>query len=259
MCELLGINASRAVNAGPWLRRFQLRGGALANNRDGWGLAYTEGGEFKITKSPTPGAESSVLSALCSTVQSSLVIGHVRHANHPYVNSIENTHPFIRSCCGKEWIFAHNGLVSDIKTLPEARLHEGCNPLGQTDSEYAFCYLLERIAFHIDVNARSNGEVQVDRFASIVELVAAHGRFNFLISDGAYLIAYGHDHLHFLDDSDTATKAVVIATAPLSTDKWVPFEPGELRIYQGGRLITSRHTRLGAVHERTEIYKETTL
>ena len=248
MCELLGINAGQVADVGPWLRRFQSRGSEAANNPDGWGLAYVRDGGFRVYKSPTPGANSALFSALCNVVRSSLVVGHVRHANHPRVNSVENTHPFIRLCCGKEWVFAHNGLVSEIMNIPAMGLHPGCDPLGETDSEYAFCYLLERIASRIEAGARSDGATQVDGFASIVELVATHGRFNFLISDGTYLIAYGHDHLHYLDIRDSAIQAVVIATVPLTTGKWSPFHCGELRIYRSGRLILSRQTRLGVVH-----------
>ncbi|HUW97951.1 MAG TPA: class II glutamine amidotransferase [Acidiferrobacter sp.] len=252
MCELLGINASRVVDVGPWLCRFQPRGGETANNPDGWGLAYMRDGGFRLYKAPTPSAHSALFTTLCGVVRSSLVIGHVRHANHPRVNSIENTHPFMRICCGREWVFAHNGLVSELMTKPDTRLRAGCDPLGQTDSEYAFCYLLENIAAHVDIAAEGDLKAQADSFTPIVELVAAHGRFNFLISDGSYLIAYGHDHLHHLDFSSADTQAVALATVPLTTDNWVPFQPGELRVYRNGRLVLSRQTRLGEVHSLTD-------
>jgi len=86
----------------------------------------------------------------------------------------------------------------------------------------------------------------------ISELIASHGKFNFLMSDGEYLIAYGHDRLHYLEQKGSdaqggaSADSAMIATEPLPGEgSWIAFEPGELRIYRlgklAGRLITRPH------------------
>ena len=218
--------------------RFRERGGKAADNSDGWGLAYLEYGVFRLRKAPTAGAYSAEFGALCGTVDSPLILGHVRHARHPRVNSLDNTHPFIRLCCGREWVFAHNGLVPAIMQGPDTRLHGACHPQGETDSEYAFCYLLEYIAAHFRPGIARSGSNWFEDVASAAAAIAAHGKFNFLMSDGDYLVAYGHDRLHHLEPRTGSVKVALVATEPLDeTDAWTPFAPGELRIYRSGEAV----------------------
>jgi glutamine amidotransferase len=54
---------------------------------------------------------------------------------------LENTHPFTRELWGRYWTFAHNGQLTGYKRLPTGR-HR---PVGDTDSEHAFCWLLDRL------------------------------------------------------------------------------------------------------------------
>jgi len=80
--------------------------------------------------------------------------------------------------------------------------------------------------------------------------VASCGKFNFLMSDGEHLLAYGHDRLHYLEchhqrgSSEVAEDVVFVATEPLSSDNgWRTFGTGELRIYRRGRLVVRLETR----------------
>ncbi len=252
MCELFGLSASRAPDAGPWLRHFRARGGETADNDDGWGLAYLQNDRFQLHKEPTAGANSALFARLCTMVHSPLIVGHVRRARYPRVNSLDNTHPFLRTCCGQQWVFAHNGLVPEILQEPDTRLEGLCLPQGQTDSEYAFCYLLERIAAHFKPDASVDSLLGFDGVAAAAGLIATHGKFNFLMSDGVSLIAYGHDRLHHLEISDTNLHGTVIATEPLTDDAWRIFLPGELRIYQAGSLMAQSQTRSEASVYRAE-------
>ena len=75
----------------------------------------------------------------------------------------------------------------------------------------------------------------LDVLGGVSEQIAAHGMFNFLLSDGEHLIGYGHDRLHHLELTGGKDPAVLIASEPLSDDAgWTPFEMGELRIYRAG-------------------------
>ena len=245
MCELFGMSASRPVTARETLAEFRLRGGLAADNPDGWGLAWWEGGAFHLAKEPLPAYRSALFEGLSETTSSNLIIAHVRKAKFPPVNTLNNTHPFQRTCCGKAWVFAHNGLVPDIVEMEQANGYQVCQPSGETDSEYAFCHLLSHLAQSFgDGNAVADAAASFTTLAMVSELVAAHGKFNFLMSDGEYLIAYGHDRLHYLERGSDTTDSAMIATEPLpGHDGWTLFEPGELRIYRSGRIAGRILTR----------------
>lgn len=245
MCELFGMSASQAVTARDILRDFRLRGGLAADNPDGWGIAWRENGAFRLAKEPLPACESESFARLCETTCSNLIVAHVRKARFPPVNTMGNTHPFQRVCCGKEWVFAHNGLVPDIVEMERANHDSVCQPTGETDSEYAFCHLLSHISQNLQAFPAANADLSFPTVAMISELIASHGKFNFLMSDGEYLIAYGHDRLHYLEQKGAdAQGRAMIATEPLPGEgSWVAFESGELRIYRLGRMAGRILTR----------------
>jgi glutamine amidotransferase len=144
-----------------------------------------------------------------------------------------NTHPFSHACCGREWVFAHNGLVPEMidQYVPGAL----CKPQGETDSEHAFCHLLAAIAGCYE--GAENG-TWMQRVADQAGTIATFGKFNFLLSDGTILAAYGHDRLHYLEKSGGRRDALaLVATEPLTSDAWRRFDKGELRIYRSGQLL----------------------
>lgn len=261
MCELFGLNSSRPIEAASCLRDFRARGGGAGDNPDGWGLSYKEGANFRLVKEPLPAVRSELFARVSETLRSDLILAHVRKAKYPLVNTLANTHPFKQTCCGKEWMFAHNGLIPEIVAVEKANKKAVCRPDGQTDSEYAFCYLLGHIARQSHVTLQLTGEPWLETVARVAEAVASYGQFNFLISDGEYLVAYAHDRLYYLERHDQslgmgALEVALIATEPLpSCAPWLPFEPGELRIYRHGRLVGDMKTypplppkRAGASH-----------
>ncbi|NTV95844.1 MAG: hypothetical protein HGA75_10565, partial [Thiobacillus sp.] len=165
-------------------------------------------------------------------LDSDLIVAHVRKARLPPVNTLSNTHPFLRECCGRQWAFAHNGLVPDIVAIESGNSARVCRPDGETDSEFAFCHLLSHATRHFPTT-KADWPTLLGR---VSELIAHHGKFNFLLSDGEHLIAYGHDRLHYLQLPDD--EAVLVATEPLGDlPGWLPFAPGELRIWRQGRRV----------------------
>jgi glutamine amidotransferase len=244
MCELFGLSSNRPVLPGELLRRFRERGGNTADNPDGWGLAVLEDGAFRLIKEPQPAVRSTRFLEFSTQVHAPLILGHVRKANPPTAKILENTHPFRRICCGREWIFAHNGIIPDTIALGGPGTASVCALSGVTDSEHAFCVVLDYIATAFSSSETAEDHGWFDALARAAEMLASHGRFNFLMSDGVHLIAYGHDRLHSLADSraglrlDAATETAVIATEPLTEGSdWFAFEPGELRVYRAGRQI----------------------
>lgn len=238
MCELLGVSTSRPVRAQAVLSAFQKRGGEVADNPDGWGIAFLRGERFMLHKEPLPAAHSRRFVELAASVDTDLLIGHVRKARLPRVNTPANTHPFQHTCCGREWVFAHNGLVPEAIEMARRAPHLPCTPAGETDSEHAFCHLLENISQHFHEPPATGVAPWLTALAALSGSISVHGKFNFLISDGIHLIAYGHDRLHYRERrGDGENEEAWIATEPLTADPWHPFERGELRIYRRGRLI----------------------
>lgn len=245
MCELFGMSTSRPQAAAEALAEFRLRGGITADNPDGWGLAYWDRNRWHLAKEPVPAAGSARLARLVRSVRSSLIIAHLRKAKYPPIPGMLNTHPFQRVCCGRQWVFAHNGLVPAVVALERDNGNPVCHPQGETDSEYAFCHLLSGIARQFGDAAPGQPGAWFQALAAVSELVASFGQFNFLMSDGEHLIAYGHDRLHFLEQqSGDGTCRALVASEPLGDSaRWQSFEAGELRIYRFGTLVARVPTR----------------
>ncbi|MCA9519617.1 MAG: class II glutamine amidotransferase, partial [Myxococcales bacterium] len=174
------------------------RGGETGPHRDGWGVAFAQGNEFLILKEACAAASSEWIDFLENhEIRSQLVIAHIRLATHPKRLALANTHPFERAAWGRPLVFAHNGKAPqllDRERYPLRRFH----PLGETDSEAAFCFLLERLVDRIGL------EPSRYRVGALVEVLREHSplllgeenRFNVLLSDGEYLIAHGGHQLH---------------------------------------------------------------
>jgi glutamine amidotransferase len=254
MCELFGYSGSTASRLTLPLRWFQARGGEAADNRDGWGIAWRGADGLQVHKEPVAAAGCKSYDRLAGRLTSDLAIAHVRKANPPTARVLANTHPFRRACCGRAWVFAHNGIlpgaaapmdadaaplcapIGETATAPSLARGPRLDPIGDTDSEHAFCMVLDRIAAAFSASDTTPERGWLDALARTAETFASRGRFNFLMSDGVHLIAYGHDRLHGLDE----VGAVVIATEPLTASPgWRAFEPGELRVYRAGRQIAS--------------------
>lgn len=234
MCELFGLSASQRIagSALP-LTEFQARGGATADNPDGWGVAWRDGAILRLEREPLPGCSSERFAKAIDSLHSDLVVAHVRKARWPPVNTLGNTHPFVHPCCGRQWVFAHNGLVPELVTMESASRAKACRPVGETDSEFAFCHLLSHVMGYYPTPGADRPWLEV--LATISELIAGYGKFNFLLSDGGHLIAYGHDRLHHLESRDADVAFALVATEPLgNATGWTAFEAGELRIYRAG-------------------------
>src|SRR5690606_26361790 len=115
--------------------------------------------------------------------RSTNVVSHIRKATVGRV-ALENSHPFMRELWGRYWVFAHNG---DLKNY-HPPLHAAFRPVGDTDSERAFCWLLQEMAKN---HARvPTPEELTDTLAELVPLVARFGTFNFVLSNGQALWAH---------------------------------------------------------------------
>lgn len=178
------------------LEEFSRHGGLTGPHKDGWGIAYYSEGDVRLVKEPHSASDSACVRFMQEhPFSSALVMSHIRKATQG-ANTLTNCQPFVRELGGAMHVFAHNGDF-DKGRLRE-RLHLGFHrPVGETDSEYAFCALLGRLE---ELWLRADGVPPLDRRTSIVAAFAEEvrdlGPGNFLYADGDALFAHGHKRMH---------------------------------------------------------------
>jgi predicted glutamine amidotransferase len=154
MCQLLAMNCNVPTDICFSFAGFQARGGATDVHADGWGIAFFEGRGTRVFLDPQPSCVSPVAALVRSyPIHSKNVIAHIRKATQGVV-ALENTHPFMRELWGRYWIFAHNGNLPDFSP----QLDGSFTPVGETDSERAFCWLLQNLRQRFGSRAPSAGQ-----------------------------------------------------------------------------------------------------
>jgi predicted glutamine amidotransferase len=254
MCELMGLSFDRAVSAEISIQSFGLRG---EENADGWGLAWYPDRSLALVKEPVKWGMSGYTRFLESYkhLRSPIYLAHVRHRTTGGEPTHSDTHPFAREWEGREYCFAHNGTVAGYAAaLPLGRFR----PIGVTDSEHLFCWLLGRLA---DDGNRLESPVEWEELERLLRGANELGRLNCLLSDGQRLFAYRdrrqwkglsyhdaplvHSPMRHLEDAtvqvhlESAASAlgVVVATCPLDGERWQALGPGELLVVQSGRIV----------------------
>ena len=140
MCELLGMSANVPTDICFSFAGLMQRGGGTGPHRDGWGIAFYEGKGLRAFHDPKPSYDSRLAQLVRDyPIKSEIVISHIRQANVGQVN-LANTHPFIRELWGFSWCFAHNGQLDPQLFDWPLKYYQ---PIGTTDSEYAFCWLMD--------------------------------------------------------------------------------------------------------------------
>lgn len=257
MCQLLALNCKNPTDASFSFSGFAQRGGITDHHADGWGIAFFEGGDkdrgLRHFIDHTPASTSPVAELIRRyPIKSRNIICHIRKATQGVV-SLENCHPFVRELWGRYWVFAHNGNLENYAP----RLHGGFRPVGQTDSERAFCWLMQELS-KSHANMPSIDELTLT-LKELTPRIAQHGVFNYLLSNGQALWAHASTHLHYVERQfpfATATlsdqdmhinfaeyttpddRVAVIVTAPLTTDEvWTAFKPGGLKVFVDGRSL----------------------
>jgi predicted glutamine amidotransferase len=167
--------------------------------------------------------------------------------------ALENCHPFVRELWGRYWVFAHNGNLENF----QPRLHASFLPVGATDSERAFCWLMQEFA-KSHAGVPSVPELTLT-LRELVPRIARHGPFNFMLSNGEALwthcstrlfhVERRHPFAHAqLADEDLSIdfatmtsprdRVAVVVTAPLTTNEpWTAMQPGELRVFVDGAAV----------------------
>jgi glutamine amidotransferase len=171
----------------------------------------------------------------------SALIAHIRLANPSiFGRATGNTHPFEREWNGRSWVFAHNGKLSGLhekSVRPDSRFL----PVGETDSELAFCHILEAVVRGIGRDHRFSPAMLVDTIGPVVDELTTFGEFNFILSDGECLYVHAHTNLHVLQRTlSTETdpfNMILLATAPLTMEPWQALAPGSIHVYSHGEGV----------------------
>ena len=253
MCQLLGMNCNTPTDVTFSFTGFAQRGGRTDHHADGWGIAFFEGLGLRHFVDHQPASESPVAELIRRyPIKSRNVVSHIRKATQGAV-ALENCHPFVRELWGRYWVFAHNGNLENF----HPRLHAAFRPVGATDSERAFCWLMQEMAkSHAGVPPVEELTLTLRELAAPI---AKHGTFNFLLSNGQALWAHCSTNLFHIErkhpfahaqlkDEDLSenfarntapnAKVAVVETAPLTVnEEWRQMPPGELRVFVDGESL----------------------
>ncbi|UYM15717.1 class II glutamine amidotransferase [Endozoicomonas euniceicola] len=253
MCELLGMSANTPTDICFSFSGLMQRGGRTGPHRDGWGIAFYDGPGVREFRDPHPSCDSEIAKLVRNyPIKSDIVISHIRQANAGRV-CLENTHPFIRELWGRNWTFAHNGQLKGIKKQPLSHYF----PIGTTDSEHAFCWLMNAIRERFP---KPPGRAStLHRFIqNQCDTLREMGVFNMLLTDSRHLYCYCTTKLSWItrkapfdqaclkdtelsvdfEQETTQTDIVtVIATEPLTTnEEWHTMKTGEMTVFRQGEI-----------------------
>ena len=263
MCQLLGMNCNTPTDIGFSFTGFRKRGGDTDHHKDGFGIAFFEPSQcgatagLRIFHDDKPSYSSPVADLINAyPIKAMNVICHIRKATQG-VNCLANTHPFVREVWGEEWAFAHNGQLNHGFTMQLPAVPAHYQPVGTTDSEMAFCYLLNRLKAHF---AKPPDDEALFAFLTgICRELSELGLFNCLISNGDWQLAYAGSLLFYitrqapfgeakLADSDLSVdfsqvtsesdKATLITTIPLTcNENWQQLYVNECIIFRDGDIF----------------------
>jgi predicted glutamine amidotransferase len=265
MCELLCVSSLHPTQLALSFQTLAAHSGGMSTTRDGWGVAFYQGSDVALFREPVAASDSPLVRFLQSQGPgTSLAVSHIRHATRG-ARSLANTQPFVRELGGRTHVFAHNGDLPGIAGVT-ALAFDRYRPVGTTDSEHAFCALLERLKalWHAGTTP------PLSQRWSVISQFAAElcklGPANFFYSDGEVLFAHGHRRIqadgtiaapglwlwscHCADPDAPIQGAGVtvgpgfqeiamLASVPLTDEPWRPLREGELVVVLAGRLINT--------------------
>jgi glutamine amidotransferase len=268
MCELFAMSSQQPATVSFSLDEFARHGGPASPHKDGWGIAYLQQRDVWMIKESVPAGSSELVRFIEShELRSTLVISHIRQATRGAI-CFENTQPYHRELAGRAHVFAHNGDLGDLQGSSDLRLGHS-RPMGITDSEYAFCTLLNLLE---EMWLNSPGvpklEDRLDVISSFARTIRRLGPANFLYWDSDALFVHGHRRRHrrgatfrppglytlcrkcAFEPSALETpglkvtpgrgkqEVLLVASVPLTEEDWTPLDEGELIVVSNGTIRT---------------------
>lgn len=245
------------------------------NHSHGWGFGWYPGDHYSamVAKDPSARDTKVLVDALTdwSNFRSTAFFCKVRGANKGYTQ--KETQPFSRSFAGRDWMFMHNGDLDktalDALHGQQRRLLE---PLGNTDSELAFCDLLARLQ---ESDARRISDIDPTILHAWFLRFDSLGSADMYMTDGDSVVCFhgsqspkGMHHarisppdnqavyeseavqISLTDPRDTYRTALIISSTPFFAGDWTQMQPGEMIIVRRGAVVWS-----SAYEQRTQLTK----
>lgn len=240
---------------------FAMRGGRTDTHHDGWGIAFFEGAGVRHFVDHQAAVASPIAELIKRyPIKSRNVIAHIRKATQGQV-ALENCHPFVRELWGRYWVFAHNGDLKQFQPVLDGTFR----PVGTTDSERAFCAILQSLRARFGDSYPGQAALRA-ALAELTAQIAAHGTFNMLLASGNELYAHCSTSLYYLvrqhpfptaklSDEDVSVdfsqvttpddRVAIIVTQPLTTnEQWSAFGAGELKVFIDGVPVVDNLAKL---------------
>ncbi len=270
MCELFAISSSKETEISFSLDEFSKHGGLTDHHRHGWGIAYYEENAVKIVKEAHQASDSLCLDFIKHyRMKSRIIMSHIRYATQGKI-SYRNTQPFARELSGREHVFIHNGDLKDMVDNPKYH-NKRFQPMGKTDSEAAFCYLMTQMSAIWDAPAEPLFEQRLQVFNYFALEMQALGLANFIYSDSEYVFVFSDKRkvkdkmdknkiitlpgLHVLQRScqsnshertiqglnlshKPSKKVVLISSVPLNEENWIPLTTGQSLVFKDGEFVS---------------------
>ena len=228
----------------------------------GWGLGwYPDDNQSAMVTKDTSAYDTQILMGAIiewANFRSTSFFCKILSAKEGYTHA--ETQPFSRSFAGRDWLFTHNGYL-DKRELEKLHADKSrfLEPLGQTDSELAFCNLLAKIA---ESSARKISDIDPNVLHSWFQRFDALGSSDMYFTDGSSMVFFqgsqspkqlrysriqppNNQYLYtaevakikFNDPRDSYRTAFVMSSAPFSTGDWTLMHPGQLLIVRQGLIV----------------------
>ena len=255
-CEVMGFSFNEPVSGRHLFADFRLRGD---RHPDGWGVALYPDKSVQLFKEGKPATQSALAEFLTryQGLQSDILIAFLRTGSPGCGGPAhQNSHPFLREVGGRDFVLAHEGTIHNFREklkLGQAR------PLGINDSEFLCCYLAGRID---EAGIGQCNKEAFEWFDKLLHETSALGSVTCMFSDGEYLLVYlderdpddlfyvrreapyGKVYFKHVNKEVDLSKiypesanGFVIATRPLTTEKWRPLKAATLTVLKKGEIV----------------------
>lgn len=257
--DILAINLD---GKGSPLIKANVAGDDDGSHAYGWGVGWypSDHASAAVMKDPAARGEQVLLETIAdwSNFRSTTFFCKVRGAAKGYRQT--DAQPFVRSFAGRDWLFMHNGdLDKDALEALHGRKSRLLEPLGNTDSELAFCNLLSRM---YDGAARRIADIDPGVLHAWLKSFDSLGSADMVLSDGESMLffhstqspkpmyhariqppdnqdIYISDAAQFSlgDPRDAYRTAFVVSSAPFSGSVWMRMQPGQVMIVRRGAVV----------------------
>lgn len=173
--------------------------------------------------------------------------------------------PFSRSFSGRDWMFSHSGDLDkeSLKKIQNNQPNFLLEPIGNSDSELAFCYILSQIHKH---NSKTISGIEPNLLYSWFKEIDSFGSADMYLTDGESMICfhgtasqsnmsysriqpphnqgvYNSESTQFsLDDPrDIYRTALVVTNSSFYEGSWTNMALGQLIIIKRGAIIWNSH------------------